>query len=139
VDYSHFARYETDLATDEDMARHIEWLYKVHGKRKDRDTGHAINARRLLSEQLQFLDSRDSLGLQLADMLASILRRSLNSRLQKPGWKDFGKLVIHDPKPGWFVQLGQKSMSLLFRRASSMFGSTSITYRSRWSRETKCG
>jgi hypothetical protein len=108
VDYSHFARYETDLATDEDMARHIEWLYKVHGKRKDRDTGHIINARRLLSEQLQFLDSRDSLGLQLADMLASILRRSLNNRLQKPGWKGFGKLVIHDPKPGWFVQLGPK-------------------------------
>jgi len=109
ADYSHFARYETDLAVDEDMARHLKWLYEVHGKKKEASlTGRVINAGRLLSEQLQFLDSLDSLGLQLADMLASILRRGLNNRLQKPGWKDFGKLVIHDPKPGWFVRLGPK-------------------------------
>ena len=109
ADYSHFTRYETDLAVDEDMVRHLEWSYEVHGKKKKVSrTGRVINAGRLLSEQLQFLDSQDSLGLQLADMLASILRRSLNNRLQTPGWKDFGKLVIHDPKPGWFVQLGPK-------------------------------
>jgi hypothetical protein len=41
-------------------------------------------------------------------MLASILRRALNDHLQKPGWNNFGKLVIRDPKPGWFVQLGSK-------------------------------
>jgi hypothetical protein len=107
ADYSHFRRYETDLTADEEMARHLKWLYEVHGKKGDPTTGRVINAGRLLSEQLQFLDSQDSLGLQLADLLASILRRALNDHLQKPGWKNFGKLVIYDPKPGWIIALGK--------------------------------
>lgn len=105
-DYSRFARYETDPAVDEDMARHLKWAAATYGKPDvDRKT-RVIDARRLLAEQLQFLDSRDSLGLQLADMLASVLRRALNNHLQKSGWKDFGKLVIDDPKPGWLCALG---------------------------------
>jgi hypothetical protein len=109
ADYSHFGRYEIDLAVDADMARHIKWSYEVHGKKEKASiNGRVINAGRILSEQLQFLDSLDSLGLQLADMLASILRRGLNNRLQKPGWEAFGKLVIYDPEPGWFVRLGQE-------------------------------
>ena len=53
-----------------------------------------INAKLLLTEQRTFQDSRDSLGLQLSDMLAAILRRALNNRLQFPGWKDFGSLLV---------------------------------------------
>jgi len=66
-----------------------------------------INAKLLLTEQLTFQDSRDSLGLQLSDMLAAILRRALNNRLQLPGWKDFGGLLVRHWQAGHgFVQLG---------------------------------
>jgi hypothetical protein len=105
-DYSHFARYETDPEVDEDMARHLKWVATTYGKDEAAYTGPVIDSKRLLTEQRHFHDSRDSLGLQLADMLASILRRALNNHMQKSGWKDFGKLVIYDPKPGWFSRLG---------------------------------
>jgi len=40
-------------------------------------------------------------------MLAAILRRALNDRLQPPGWKDFGGLLIRHHNPGnGIVQLG---------------------------------
>lgn len=41
----------------------------------DHDTG--VDSRRLFKEQREFKDSRDSLGLQLADILATTLRRAI--------------------------------------------------------------
>jgi hypothetical protein len=67
-----------------------------------------VDAKLLLTEQRTFQDSRDSLGLQLSDMLAAILRRALNDRLQFPGWKDFGGLLVRHGEAGdGFIQLGQ--------------------------------
>lgn len=106
ADYSHFARYEVDPATDQDMARHIDWMRVTYGEREAPPKSSVIDAKRLLTEQQAFADSRDSLGLQLADMLASIVRRAANNKLQPPGWKDLGKLFIRNTRPGWFVQLG---------------------------------
>jgi hypothetical protein len=111
ADYSFFVRYQVDLAADEKMARHVDWVDKTYGERGSSRTGRIIDAKRLLTEQLKFADSRDSLGLQLADILASTLRRGLNSRLGPSGWAGLGKLVVHDPKPGWFVQLGEGIVS----------------------------
>ncbi len=95
ADYSHFdARYGID-PTDEDMKRHLEWTRKAYGI-GDADRPPGLNAGLLLSGQREFADSANSLGLQLADMLATILRRAFNDRLQLPGWKDFGRLLIRD-------------------------------------------
>jgi hypothetical protein len=95
ADYSHFdARYGID-PNDEEMSRHIEWTREVYGIRND-ERPPGSNAGLLLSEQRKFEDSAGSLGLQLADMLATILRRALNNRLQPAGWKDFGRLLIAD-------------------------------------------
>ena len=114
-DYSHFSRrYETDLADDPEMAKHLEWAYQTYGKTKSHNSRRVIDAKRLLAEQLQFLDSVNSLGLQLADMLAAILRRALNDRLQRPGWERFGRLVVYDPRPGWFIALGPRTMEPIF-------------------------
>jgi hypothetical protein len=97
ADYSHFdARYGI-RADDEEMKRHTAWTreaYGIHGA--DQDPG--LNAGLLLSEQRQFLDSAGSLGLQLADMLAAILRRALNNRLQPEGWSRIGRLFITDER-----------------------------------------
>jgi hypothetical protein len=95
ADYSHFdARYGIG-PKDEEMKRHIEWTREAYGIH-DTDRPPGLNAGLLLGEQRKFADSAGSLGLQLADMLATILRRALNNRLQLPGWKDYGRLLIRD-------------------------------------------
>jgi Protein of unknown function (DUF3800) len=89
------------------MVRHIQWLDSVFGKTPKAKDAVSIDAKRLLTEQQTFEDSRDSLGLQLTDMLASILCRALNDHFQFPGWKDFGALLIRHWEPGTgFIQLG---------------------------------
>jgi len=109
-DYSYFdARYGfTEATADPEMLRHSQWLSSVYGKPKGTKDSVGINAKLLLTEQRTFQDSRDSLGLQLSDMLAAILRRALNGRLQFPGWKDFGGLLVRHWEAGeGFIQLGQ--------------------------------
>ena len=108
-DYSHFnARYGfTEATAHPEMLRHSQWLNSVYGKPPRAKGSVGINAKLLLTEQRAFQDSRDSLGLQLSDMLAAILRRALNDRLQFPGWKDFGGLLVRHWQAGdGFVQLG---------------------------------
>jgi hypothetical protein len=133
-DYSHFeSRYgPTDSMADPEMLRHSQWVSSVYGKRPNNDACIGIDANRILTEQLTFQDSRDSLGLQLTDMLATILRRALNDRLQFPGWKDFGGLLVRRQQPGvGFIQLGaagdlrmpghaEKVCKVLDARAKSM-------------------
>jgi hypothetical protein len=105
ADYSHFdAHYKID-ASDQEMIRHVKWMREAYGvQHVDRPLG--LNSTLLLSEQRQFADSAGSLGLQLADMLAAILRRALNDRLQAPGWKNFGRLLIADRRTP-FLQFGE--------------------------------
>lgn len=108
-DYSHFnARYGfTEATADPQMLRHIRWLSSVYGKPTRSNESMGINAKLLLTEQRTFQDSSNSLGLQLSDMLAAILRRALNDRLQFRGWKDFGGLLVRQPQAGdRFIQLG---------------------------------
>jgi hypothetical protein len=95
ADYSPFdARYGI-RADDEEMNRHVAWTREAYGI-QGADQSPGLNAGLLLSEQRQFLDSAGSLGLQLADMLAAILRRALNNRLQPEGWSRIGRLFIVD-------------------------------------------
>ena len=94
---------------DAEMLRHSRWLTSHYGKPRAKDSVR-IDAKLLLTQQRAFQDSRDSLGLQLSDMLAAILRRALNDRLQFPGWKDFGGLLVRHWQAGdGFVQLGSGS------------------------------
>jgi hypothetical protein len=114
-DYSHYeARYGIMAqATDSATLNHLQWLRSTYGLPAREDL-LAIDVGRLLTEQRKFEDSRNCLGLQLADMLASILRRAFNDRLQSPGWKDFGGLLVrhHDPASG-LIQLGPGTETLL--------------------------
>jgi hypothetical protein len=97
ADYSHFnRRYEVQLP-DAELERHLNWMDTTYGAR-ERSADRVNDAKRILTEQQNFVDSLDYLGIQLADMLASILRRALNDRLQLSGWKDFGKLLVGKAK-----------------------------------------
>lgn len=109
ADYSHFHEpygFSVDNA-DEETVRHLQWVQATHGGSPIAGGERAVYAKRLYSGNREFLDSRSSLGLQMADMLASILRRAPNRRLQFPGWKKFGRLLVRRSEPGsCFVQLG---------------------------------
>jgi hypothetical protein len=107
-DYSHFdARYSVTATSDPEALRHSQWLSSGYGKSPNAGDHLITDAKKILTEQQEFQDSRDSLGLQLADMLAAILRRALNDRLQFHGWKDFGGLLVRHQQSGeGFIQLG---------------------------------
>ncbi len=97
ADYSHFdARYGV-RADDEEMNRHVAWTREAYGI-QGIDQAPGLNSGLLLSEQRQFADSAGSLGLQLADMLAAIVRRALNNRLQPAGWSRLGRLFVADKR-----------------------------------------
>ena len=85
------------VQADADMESHLNWMDKTYGAR-ERSTDGVKDAKRILTEQQKFVDSLDYLGIQLADSLASILRRALNDHLQLSGWKDFGKLLVGKAK-----------------------------------------
>jgi hypothetical protein len=105
ADYSHFdARYQVK-SDDAEVARHVEWVRQAYGI-PGMERPPSLNSTLLLSEQRDFADSAGSLGLQLADMLATILRRALNNRLQLSGWQHFGRLLIANNSPTPFLQLG---------------------------------
>ena len=87
------------------MSRHVQWMREPYGI-PDTERPPGLNATLLLSEQRKFADSASSPGLQLADMLATILRRALNNHLQSPGWARFGRLLIADKSTTPFLQLG---------------------------------
>lgn len=48
----------------------------------------------VLREDFAFVDSTKDLGVQLADLLASILTRALNNTLQPAGWMDLGRSFV---------------------------------------------
>ena len=53
-----------------------------------------IDLRRLLKENLSFLDSKADLGLELVDILTNAIARAMNGRLQYNGWCDLGRLMV---------------------------------------------
>lgn len=92
ADYSHFQRFLIDEATtDPDTRRHADWLKQHTGQ--DR-TFSGIDARLLMEEHRRFANSRDELGLQLADVIANAFYRTLNGALRAEGWNELGTLLI---------------------------------------------
>ena len=65
-----------------------------------------INAKRIWTEERSFADSKDNLGLQLADIAASTLYRALNNNLKLPGWKPLSQILIRK-KTAPFILLGK--------------------------------
>ncbi len=58
---------------------------------------NSFSANHVLAD-LQFIDSRSSLGLQLVDVLANCFRRAANNRLQPMGWQNLGSIIVRDPR-----------------------------------------
>lgn len=107
-DYTHFAKYEVDETTaDEKMKRHLKWMRETLSSSKPRRGPlRCIDAKRIWTEERAFEDSKNNLGLQLADIAATTLCRALNGNLQQPGWEPISRLLIRK-KTAPFLQLGR--------------------------------
>ena len=70
------------------------------------DQLRCLDAKRIWTEELAFADSKNNLGLQLADIAASILYRALNGHLQARGWEPISNLLIRK-KIAPIVKLGK--------------------------------
>ncbi len=122
-DYSHFhKRYSSqrdNMAPE--TARHMEWVREHYGVRALKENDYVVNANKLFNEQRDFKDSKDDLGLQLADILATMLRRALNGNLQEAGWKDFGGLIVRRRDIGsYFMQMGRGGSVIMPEHAASV-------------------
>jgi hypothetical protein len=107
-DYSHFSKYEiTGSNADEGMKRHLEWMRNTlpFSKMPPAEL-RCIDAKGILTEERAFADSRDNLGLQLADVTASTLCRAFNGHLQQPGWEPVSHVLIRK-KTAPFIRLGE--------------------------------
>ena len=108
-DYSHFTHYEIHESTaDAEWQKKISWMRANYKIEQAPGEFRASDWKKLVSEDRAFEDSKVSLGLQLADIAATSLRRALNGNLQKAGWEPFGRLLIHKRAPS-FLMLGESS------------------------------
>lgn len=106
-DYSEFdRRYKSK--NDSELMAHRKWLETQIPISAQARVNPVTDAKLLLTEQLEFENSKNRIGLQLADMLANILRRAWNNKLPRAGWDDFGKLIIEKPWKynTWFERIG---------------------------------
>jgi hypothetical protein len=85
-DYSYLEKY---LNYDDDILERLE-----EGSSLKKDEIAAIELKRVLGDSFKFQDSKDKIGLQLADILANAVQRAFNGKLGKNGWENIGSLMI---------------------------------------------
>ena len=89
-DYSYLAPfYELPPELAERAAREL----------RDDPTKIAFNIQRVLSD-FKFQDSKDNVGLQLADIVANATQRALNGKLRPEGYEGVGELLVLQADPG---------------------------------------
>lgn len=66
---------------------------------KDDPTRIAFDIQRVLSD-FKFQDSKDNVGLQLANVVAKATQRALNGKLEPEGYEAVGELLVLQTDPG---------------------------------------
>lgn len=95
-DFSHFQRFLVP----------VEETRCFGGEQPDETDSQVSDLSLLLTENLQFSSSSESLGLQMVDVVANAAARALNERLQEEGWIGLGKLLVaRRPQALQFVML----------------------------------
>ncbi|MBU0710793.1 DUF3800 domain-containing protein [bacterium] len=82
-DYSYFKKYY----------RKIPDYLQEHIQNSDQELH--LDLTKIFRESLTFLNSKDNLGLQMADILTNTIRRALINNLQESGWRKLGELLIN--------------------------------------------
>lgn len=96
LDYSHFARFERELAVPPERLREVigeEGPFRY------------LDVRAIFAEDQVFVNSDRDLGVQLADILTTSIRRAMNGRLQIEGWGGIGRLMVQSGRNKQVVRL----------------------------------
>lgn len=82
-DYSHFFKNRKRGDIPNYLIQHIS----------DKDPNDFFDLNSVYSNR-KFENSKNNFGVQLADILITSIRRSMNGNLQKDGWKNFGNIIV---------------------------------------------
>ncbi len=107
-DYSYFARFSNPPV--EEPPEHLKELL---GSNLRGSSGPYVSTdlRKLLSEDLDVVDSAQDGGIQLADVLANAFRRACAGRLRRHGWRNMGRLMLRPEGANRSVRLIDLSTS----------------------------
>jgi hypothetical protein len=99
-DYRYFDRFRLGIDAS-DRSKDVQWLNEnIAFPICSSEGSRIVDMKKVLQESFRFADSKNELGLQLADIVSSACRRAFNGNLQKCGWEDLGRLLIKkDGKP----------------------------------------
>lgn len=86
-DYSHFFKNRKSGDIPSYLTNHVG----------DRDPNDFFEINSVFSD-IKFENSENNLGVQIADILTTSIRRSMNGKLQKNGWKNFGDIIVMGEK-----------------------------------------
>jgi hypothetical protein len=64
-----------------------------------------IEIRDIYNKNLSFEQSQMNLGVQLADILTTSVRRAMNGHLKENGWGNIGKLMVQAPRQSQAIQM----------------------------------
>jgi hypothetical protein len=118
ADYSAFSKFERVLP---EAPRHLAHLVDDPAAPFD-----CVDIDRILKTNLKFADSHRYAGLQLVDILATSIRRACNGALQRPGWKEIGRLML---QRGRGEAYGMSGNSLRFVSFANLPEGTGLPYR----------
>jgi len=85
-DYSAFSKNESQSVL---VPNHLKEFAQRDVKRSG-----AFDLKKVLSKNLQFISSKESIGLQLVDILVNAVRRAFKGNLKIDGWRDIGCLML---------------------------------------------
>jgi hypothetical protein len=71
-----------------------------------------FDLRKIFQEDLQFVDSRNDVGVRLADVVASVFTRAVNGAIGEAGWRPLSRLMVRSARgPIMVVRLDDDSAS----------------------------
>jgi len=85
-DFTSLKKYEYRTA---EIPNHLKKYAK-----KDINRSSRFDLKKVLTENLYFIDSKMSTGLQIVDILVNTVRRAFNRNLQIGGWGEIGNLML---------------------------------------------
>jgi hypothetical protein len=88
ADYSHFKKYQGVSEHAPEYLRHV-----IPG---DPSPFSYIDIKLILWEKIEFVNSARTIGIQLADIVATTVRRSFRGNLKKEGWLGLSKILINE-------------------------------------------
>lgn len=88
-DYSYYERFDEEY---DEVPKHLVGIAKV----KKGEKFPSVDIKKIMMEDIQFVDSNSCNGIQLADILVNATRRALRGNLKIQGWGKIGMLMPYN-------------------------------------------